>query len=187
MNDASEYRDLTEFSRKVELREVAIDVRPIDVGQAIEILAYTRSFIDVIRQQIEAAKKEDGTGDLFAKPETEEIRPEVLMQPEPAIDPAPQPKGPADIDIDVADLMFKHPQEFFEVVRLASDQDAPWLRSLALDEYLAVATAVLEVNTNFFFIQILPMFGRSMVRMAEALGQNLSVGSPAPVSQRAKS
>ena len=73
-------------------------------------------------------------------------------------------------------LFSEHGDALLTALAIASRQPRAWVDSLALDDALALAAAVFEVNADFFVSRIAPKVGE----LAERLSERLAGVRPSP-------
>ena len=82
-------------------------------------------------------------------------------------------------DIDVDALITKFPEAMIETVSVATDLTVEEVGNLALDQFVAVATAVLEVNSDFFAQRLRPLLDAAGQKLGMRYGQTSSRASSA--------
>lgn len=83
------------------------------------------------------------------------------------------------------DVIIAHGESLVRAVAIATGESEEWLGDLTADEFLALASAVVEVNADFFGQRVAPMLERAAQTMAQALsgvGANTAGPTPSPSS-----
>lgn len=73
-------------------------------------------------------------------------------------------------------LLCEHGDALLAALALASRQPRDWVEALALDEAITLATAVFEVNADFFVRRVAPKIGA----LAQGLNGRLAGSMPSP-------
>ena len=81
--------------------------------------------------------------------------------------------------LDMATLFLMHADDCLELMAVLANQPRAWVNELESDQALALFTALLEVNIDFFIQNILPKVSSSVRSLTEKI-QN---GTPMPATQ----
>jgi hypothetical protein len=85
---------------------------------------------------------------------------------------------------DWLDLLGRQGEAVLDLLTLATRRDRAWIEGLALDEAVTLATAVFEVNADFFVRRVAPSIEQAGERLAPILsaGTMPSPGSSPPAT-----
>jgi len=67
-------------------------------------------------------------------------------------------------------LLAEHGEDLLRAIAIASRRPPEWVAALALDDAVRLATAVFEVNADFFVQRLAPVVQQAAVRVSGRLG-----------------
>lgn len=78
---------------------------------------------------------------------------------------------------DPLELLADHGQQVVRALEVATNQPREWIESLAIDDAVRLAAAVLEVNADFFVQRVLPSITDATQKLGAVLTPSLPTGS----------
>ena len=78
---------------------------------------------------------------------------------------------------DLLELLADHGQQVVRALEVATSQPREWIESLAIDDAVRLAAAVLEVNADFFVQRVLPSITDAAQKLGAVLTTSLPTGS----------
>jgi hypothetical protein len=73
------------------------------------------------------------------------------------------------VEPDWLDLLARHGEAVLELLAITTRRERAWIEGLALDEAVTLATAVFEVNADFFVRRVAPAIQGAAQRLAPIL------------------
>lgn len=76
--------------------------------------------------------------------------------------------------LDLYQLVFEHGDSVLEIVALLTGKDKAWVEDMDVDELVALFSAIVEVNLDFFIQRVLP----SLSKLVEGLNAPVKISVP---------
>ena len=86
------------------------------------------------------------------------------------------------LEFDLKQFVVAHTDEAVEIVAIAIGRPKAWVARLYIDDFLDLATAVFEINLDFFNRRLVASLVRVTTRLQAAAGSMLSASSSGPAT-----